>query len=94
MIVPNYGIDGLTIEQMCNEIYPFYSSIYPFRDGHDCMNGTQDFFDLNDDDAINFREWVPLLSYLYGTHAITDREWFTLNCSDCVGMEHWNPYHG
>ena len=92
--MPNYGIDGLTIEQMCNEVYPLYSDPYPFRDGYGCMNGTKDFFDINGDDAINFREWVPLLSYLYGTHKITTMRWFTLNCSDCVGMDHYNPYLG
>lgn len=97
LVVPEYGVDGLAIDVMCSEVYPSVEGMFPFRDGYGCLNGSA-VYDFNGDSWINFREFIPLASYLFGTHPISGewlqlidqtassegQRWLQLNCSDCV----------
>jgi len=49
-----------------------------------------DIVDFNNDSWINFREFAVL-----GTGTTTGAIWkYGVNCSDCIGMENYNPYFG
>jgi len=56
-------------------------------------------FDFNDDDHINFREFIPLMNFLNGDYALSwEDDWYhkynQINCSDCVGVGIYDYYHG
>ena len=57
---------------------------------NDCFH-TVHYVDFNNDSWTNFREYVVAAGLLSGGNM--DR-YVNLNCSDCVGMENYNPYYG
>ena len=56
----------------------------------DCQT-TLEFFDFNGDSWTNFREFTTLAGCMSGGWC---ERWVGVNCSGCLGMENYNPYHG
>ena len=53
------------------------------------------FMDFNNDSYLNFREYCVLGGVMFGqSYGGILRRYLGANCSDCIGMDHYNPYFG
>ena len=89
LYLAGYGVYGANHSYVCSIFWE--QAMNEFGTEADC-NTSLRMVDFNKDSHLNFREFV-VLADVVSSSAVrnTALGW---NCSNCIGMEHYNPYFG